>query len=45
MDQLKIASINARGLRNKLKRISLFKSFKRSKIDIVCIQESHIKKR
>lgn len=44
VDNLRIASINARGLKNKLKRIALFNYLKTEKIDIICIQEGHINK-
>ena len=38
---LKIFSINVRGIKNKLKRISLFKYLKGQKFDIICLQETH----
>ena len=38
----KIISLNARGLRYKKKRRSLFHQFRRNKYDIICIQESHM---
>ena len=45
MDKLRIVSLNARGLKNKLKRNFLFKYFKEQKFDVVCLQESHITKK
>ena len=44
MDKLRIASVNARGLRNKCKRLSLFFSLKKERIDIIGLQEAHITK-
>ena len=44
MDQIKVISLNARGLRNKLKRASIFRYLKHNKYDIVCIQEAHLTK-
>ena len=38
-------TVNARGLKNKLKRKCMFTYFKEKRIDIVCIQESHITER
>jgi exonuclease III len=35
-------SLNVLGLRNNMKRKSLFRHFKQNKFDIVCIQESHV---
>lgn len=42
MDKLRVASLNARGLKNKLKRTSIFNLLKKQKVDIVCIQEAHV---
>eukprot|EP00745_Piridium_sociabile_P016466 TRINITY_DN24476_c0_g2_i3.p2 TRINITY_DN24476_c0_g2~~TRINITY_DN24476_c0_g2_i3.p2 ORF type:complete len:168 (-),score=8.73 TRINITY_DN24476_c0_g2_i3:33-536(-) len=42
MASLKILSLNVLGLRNNMKRKSLFRHFKQNKFDIVCIQESHV---
>ena len=42
MDKIRIASLNARGLKNKLKRTAIFKTLKEQKFDFVCIQEAHI---
>ena len=44
MDHLKILSINTRGIKNKLKRKAMFSLFKQQKIDIICLQETHITK-
>ena len=42
MDDLKIVSLNVRGLRNGLKRKKIFKMLKENKYDIICLQESYI---
>ena len=42
MDKLKIVSLNTRGIKNKLKRISLFTFLKNKKYDIICLQETHV---
>lgn len=42
MDKVKLVSLNARGLKNKLKRNTIFNYLKSQNIDIACIQESHI---
>ena len=42
MTSFDILSLNASGLRNHVKRKSLFKKFKDSKFDIVCLQETYI---
>lgn len=42
MDQIKLASLNCRGLKNKIKRMSLFHYLKSKKFDIICLQETHI---
>ena len=44
MDKVRIMSLNARGLKNKLKRRAIFNLIKNKKNDIACIQESHITK-
>jgi exonuclease III len=44
MDKLRIISLNARGLKNKTKRIAIFRFLKLEKIDIACIQEAHVTK-
>ena len=44
MGKLKIISINARGLRNKMKRNAIMNYFKTNWIDIACVQEAHITK-
>ena len=41
--QLKIISMNVRGIRNLKKRRSLFYIFKQNNYDIICLQETHIK--
>ena len=42
MDGLRILSLNVRGLRKKHKRVALFNYFKQQKIDIICLQETHV---
>ena len=42
MDKIRIISLNARGLKNKLKRTAIFNYLKQHRIDIACIQESHV---
>lgn len=42
MDKLRIISLNARGLKNKLKRTAIFNYLKQHRVDIACIQESHV---
>ena len=42
MDKLTVASLNARGLKNKIKRTALFSYFKEQRYDLVCLQETHI---
>ena len=42
MNNIKIRSINIRGLRNKIKRKTFFNVIKRNHIDIVCVQEAYI---
>ena len=42
MDTIRVVSLNARGLKNKLKRNALFHQIKSSNFDIVCLQECHI---
>ena len=39
---LKIISMNVRGLRNARKRRILFHSFKKEKYDVICLQECHL---
>ena len=39
---MRIASLNTRGLKNKLKRMALFSFIKQQKLDIACLQETHI---
>ena len=40
-DTIRVLSINARGLKNKLKRKAFFDYLKFKKCDLVCVQESH----
>ena len=42
MANLRICSLNARGLQNKLKRVTLFSQLKKQKYDIICLQETHV---
>ena len=42
MDELKIVTINVRGLRDKKKRFILINWLKRKTFDIVCLQETFI---
>ena len=42
MDTIKLTSLNCRGLKNRLKRLSVFHYLKNKKFDIVCLQETHI---
>ena len=42
MDNLKVASLNVRGLRDTKKRKSMFNFFHREKLDVICVQESHL---
>ena len=42
LSKLKLCSLNARGLRNKFKRVSLFKYLKSQKFDVICLQETHV---
>ena len=42
MNNIKLVSLNVRGLQNKLKRTTLFNYFKREKFDIICMQEAHV---
>ena len=42
MNSIKILTLNARGLKNRLKRISLFHQIRKLRCDIVCLQETHI---
>lgn len=41
MSDIKICSLNVRGIRNKVKRTALFNYFKQMKYDIICLQETH----
>ena len=42
MDKLQLVTFNVRGLKNKRKRLSVFKSLKAEKYDVVCLQETYI---
>ena len=42
MASLKICTLNVNGIRNNMKRKSLFHKLKVEKYDIVCLQESHV---
>ena len=41
---LKIKTLNVRGLRKKKKRRALFHAFKKNKFDIICLQETYLMK-
>ena len=41
MDSMRIASLNTRGLKNKLERIALSSLIKQQKLDIACLHETH----
>eukprot|EP00745_Piridium_sociabile_P017318 TRINITY_DN26057_c0_g1_i12.p3 TRINITY_DN26057_c0_g1~~TRINITY_DN26057_c0_g1_i12.p3 ORF type:complete len:289 (+),score=23.77 TRINITY_DN26057_c0_g1_i12:1191-2057(+) len=45
MDRVRILSLNTRGLKNNLKRKAMFSLFKQQRIDIVCLQETHVTER
>ena len=45
MDKLRIITLNARGLKNKLKRAAIFNQLKNQRVDIVCLQECHVSKK
>ena len=42
MDKLSVVSLNARGLKNKMKGTALFSYLKQDKFDLVCLQETHV---
>ena len=42
MDSLSICTLNVRGIRNRLKRKSLFDLLKKKRLDIICLQETYI---
>ena len=44
MEQLKILTYNINGLNSPAKRSKTFNCLKRQKLDIICLQETHIKK-
>ena len=41
-EKVGIASLNINGLQNPIKRNNIFKHFKNTNIDIICLQETHI---
>ena len=43
-NELRMNSVNARGLRNKLKRKASFEQLRDSKIDVGCLQETYVTK-
>ena len=43
--KLKIISLNVRGLRNKKKRRTLFRKFKKENYDLICLQETYMSKK
>ena len=45
MDKLRIITLNARGLKNKLKRTAIFNYLKTQQVDIACLQECHASKK
>lgn len=45
IESLKIMTFNCRGLKNKTKRLSLFKTFRDKNIDVVCLQETYLMER
>ena len=44
VSNLKVISMNVRGLRNLRKRRTLFYTFKKEKYDIICLQETYLTK-
>ena len=44
METIQIESINCRGLRDKMKRIDIFEKAREERINILCLQETHIMK-
>ena len=44
MEQLKILSLNINGLNSPTKRSKTFNYLRKQKLDIICLQETHIKK-
>lgn len=42
MEAFSVCTLNARGLKNKIKRKSLFKELKTKKMDIICLQETYL---
>ena len=44
MASLRVLSLNVNGLRNNVKRKTLFRNFKEQHLDVICLQESYITK-
>ena len=43
--KIRACTLNCKGLRNKWKRLSIFKTLKGRKLDIICLQEAHINRK
>ena len=41
MDKCNVVSLNVRGLGNDVKRKEVFHYFRKKKVDIICLQETH----
>ena len=44
MGDLFLATVNARGLKQNMKRLAMFRFFKQQHYDIICLQETHLTK-
>ena len=44
MDQLKLLSLNINGLNSPAKKSKTFNYLKKQKLDIICLQETHVKR-
>ena len=44
MGDLFLATVNARGLKQNMKRLAMFRFFKQQHYDIICQQETHLTK-
>ena len=44
-EKIGIASLNVNGMQNPIKRNRIFKHFKNTNIDIICLQETHIEQK
>ena len=44
-ERIGIASLNVNGMQNPIKRNRIFKHFKNTNIDIICLQETHIEQK